>query len=72
MHIGRKTWSVQYHIICKCIEQPRHDCDIVLSIQADIIEQGGQECKTVIRTDKGQKRTTDEKREKKNFSNKMR
>ena len=43
----------------------------MLSIQADIIEQG-QECKIVIRTDKGQKRITDEKREKKNFSNKMR
>ena len=70
MNIGRKNWPVQYHIICKCIEQPCHDCNIVLSIQADIIEQG-QECQIVIRTDTGQKRITDEKREK-NFSNKMR
>ena len=43
----------------------------VLSTEADIIEQGGQKCKTVIRTDKSQKRTTDEKRDKKNFCNKM-
>lgn len=52
---------------------PHRDCDIVLSTQADIIEQGGhRKSKDRHNVGQAQKSTADEKIDKKTFSNKIR